>query len=212
MSKASDSVAPARRSSPISAITRCTPRLSDSSPRTRMASRIGTPARMNAASCRERCISSVRLILVLVSSSWRTLCFSSSFLTERSRLNSATRADVIVSASCSPFTRAPSGASATYENLGISRSQGVDASDDFGDGRDVGVDQGAGLLAERAHAFALGEKAHGLVGRPLVEQHLLESLRHAEELIDADTVRVTRPRAEVAALTDPELLLPAAAD
>src|SRR4051795_8509908 len=176
MSKASDSVAPARRASPISDITRCTPRLSDSSPRTRMASRIGTPARVNAASCRDRCISSVRLILVLVSSSWRMLCFSSSFLTDRSRLSSATRAEVMVSASCMPFTRAPSGASATYENLGISRSQGVDASDDLCDGRDVLFDQGAGLLAQRPHSFALCQQPHRLVGRPLGDEHLFETL------------------------------------
>src|SRR5215210_7028649 len=146
-------------------MTRCTPRLPDSSVRTWMASRRGTPARIKAASWRERCISSVRLIRLLVSSSCIMPCFSAICLTSRSRLIKAIRADVRVSASWMPFSTEPSTPAATYANLGIRRSQGVDAADDLGDGRDVVLDQGPCLVAERAHSLLHGELAHLLVRR-----------------------------------------------
>ena len=94
-------------------MSRWTALLSDSSPMTWIASRIGMPARMKAPSWRERCMSSDRLTLALLISNSVQLRFSWTSRTSTSRSSSATRAAVRLSNFSTPFCTTPSRVSAT---------------------------------------------------------------------------------------------------
>src|SRR4249919_3287971 len=87
---------------------------------------------------------------------------------------------------------------------------GVQGLDDFGDCRDVVLDQRHAFAQHRAHALGDGEPAEFFGGGPADDQSA-ELGGDAEELVDTDAIAVTRAGAEVAAGAVEELRLVAAA-
>src|SRR5579875_959680 len=186
-----------------------------SSERTESASITETPARMKTASWRHRCIRSRFLTFFLVISRLRMDFFSAMEIGCRLRSSSSSRTMLTPGDFSTPVTTDPSTAAALKRNLGTvsrtSQSQGVDASDDFGDGRHVLGDEGEALAAEGPHPLVDRHAPELVLGRP-ADQETPDLRRHLEELVDADTVLVARVRAEVAppAPVEHGLALPAA--
>src|SRR5688572_5175734 len=152
-----------------------------------MESRMETPARRKALSWREKCISSLRGTFLRVISNWKSDFFSVIVRNDRPRSSRAVPTPARSSASNTPADSVPSPATATYLNFGIvcRPSAGVDDADDFGDGGDVGGDEGQALVEEGAHPLGDGHAPDLLLGGP-PDDEALDLGGDAEQLVDAD--------------------------
>src|SRR6266487_4350231 len=130
---------------------------------TSMASISGIPARTNAESCREKCISSSCFNFFFVSSNWRTLVFSFRRRTSNPCSTRAAIADLTEVASVTPRTRFPPSVVARYLNFTVVPSHRVDVPKDLGDGRDVVRHQLDPAVAKGPHPLSHGELVDLLV-------------------------------------------------
>src|SRR5215831_13362891 len=171
--------------------------LPDSVPSACTASMSGSPARTNALSWRDRCMTSSRLtperpMLALA------LRFSLTWTPRRLRWYSACSAASRVAARWVPLARCPSGPIATYSNFATSAPH-IDRPDDLGHRGHAGLDQPRRLLAERAHPLRAGHLAHLLVRGPIHHQ-LPDRIGDEHELVHPDAAQIAGLGAEVAAV------------
>src|SRR6266542_6099599 len=177
---------------------RRTAELFASAPRVCTASISGRPARMNAPSCRDRCMTASRSTRGAVSSAWRMLFFSVIRILRSSRSYRASSAASRLSAFSTPFANCPVALIATYEYLAMSSPYDVDGSENLGQIRHAALHQADCLFLERAHSLGAGQLAQ-LVVRRTIEDQLADRVRHGHQLVHTDALQVAGVPAEVAA-------------
>src|SRR5437773_3638609 len=170
----------------------------------------GMPARTNADSCREKCISSSCLSFFFVISNWRTLRLSRSCLTSRPRSTSEAIAVFTEVAVATPEVFLPSSVTAWYLNLLIRSSDHVDVPEDLRDGRHVVGDQLDATVTQCSHPLSYCQVLDLVVPR-LASDQLPHLLGDGQQFVYADPVLESGAEAEVASLAVPELLLLGAA-
>src|SRR4051794_31674828 len=136
------------------------------------ASTSGIPARTNAATWREKCITSERGTLRFVSSISVNLRVLRIFLTSSCCASSSLRRLSTLTASALARTLLPSASTATYLNAVMGGSDHVQGAEHLVDGRHVALDQPQRLGLERDHALRHREVAQVLV-RGLGDHQLL---------------------------------------
>src|SRR6266700_3981577 len=169
-----------------------------SSPRVCTASSSGRPARMNAPSWRDRCMTSSRLTRGEDSSTRSIPRFSESRMSRSCRPYRASSAASRLSARCTPVASCPSGPVATYANLTTSAPYNVNGPQHLGEVGHAGFDQTPRLFLERAHTLVPRDLADLVVGG-VPQDHLADRVGHRHHLVDADPLQVSGVGAEVAA-------------
>src|SRR4051812_26062882 len=167
------------------------------------ASTSGMPARTNAATWREKCMTSERGTLRFVSSISVNLRVRRIFFTSSCCESSSLRRLSTLTASALARTLLPSESTATYLNAVIRGSDHVQGAEHLVDGGDVALDQPQRLGLERDHALGHGEVAQILV-RGLGDDQLLHLIADDQQLVDADPTLVAGLGAEHAALAPVE--------
>src|SRR3954463_7730415 len=168
------------------------------------ASTSGMPARTNAATWREKCMTSERGTLRGVSSISVNLRCLRIFLTSSCCASSSLRRLSTLTASAFARTFLPSGSTATYLNAvtgaGLHHVEGAEHLVDRGD---VALDEPQRLGLERHHALRDGEVPELLVGG-FGDDELLHLVADHEQLVDTDAALVAGLGAEDAALAPVE--------
>src|SRR3954454_12081897 len=160
------------------------------------------PARTNAATWREKCMTSARGTLRGVSSISVNLRCLRIFLTSSCCASSSLRRLSKLTASALALTFLPSGSTATYLNA-VTALDDVQGAEHLVDGGDVALDEPQRLGLERHHALRDREVAQLLV-RGLGDHELLHLVADHEQLVDPDASLVAGVGAEDATLAPVE--------
>src|SRR4051794_31523430 len=165
----------------------------------------GIPARTNADSCREKCISSSCFSFFRVISNCRTLRLGRSVETLYPCSTSPDIAVLIDVAVVVPLTDFPASVVAWYRNLPITSSARVDVSQNLGDRRDVVRHELDPGVTKGPHSLGHGELLD-LVVPSLARDQLTHRLAYDKQFVDADPILESGLEAEIAALTSQELV------